>query len=120
LNYFLANGEKLDIQEQIKKLQQVTTRYRKEFPKLKLETQGTEGEIEMLSLHLNELRQEKIEIEKKTFQIISDFAGVQQALLPSEHMSRGPDKDLKKRVEKLEKLLAMQQANEKTGKGDST
>ena len=41
------------------------------------------------SLHLNELRQEKIEIEKKTFQIISDFAGVQQALLPSEHMSRG-------------------------------
>merc|ERR1711990_3278 len=97
-----ANGEKLDIQEQIKKLQQVTTRYRKEFPKLKLETQGTEGEIE-----------------KKTFQIISDFAGVQQALLPSEHMSRGPDKDLKKRVEKLEKLLAKQQANEKTGKGDS-
>ena len=28
----------------------VTTRYRKEFPKLKLETQGTEGEIEMLRI----------------------------------------------------------------------
>ena len=81
LTKFSANGEKIDIQEQIKKLQQVrvariartptlvhskmwtgkswtvneilfkvTTRYRKEFPKLKLETQGTEGEIEMLRI----------------------------------------------------------------------
>ena len=31
-------------------LTKVTTRYRKEFPKLKLETQGTEGEIEMLRI----------------------------------------------------------------------
>ena len=31
-------------------LSKVTTRYRKEFPKLKLETQGTEGEIEMLRI----------------------------------------------------------------------
>jgi len=68
----------------------VSSRYKKEFPRLQSDVSRLEEQINLLTSHLEEVREEKVELDKKTFKVIADFAGVQQALLPVEHVTLVP------------------------------
>merc|ERR1712128_51305 len=77
---------------------------------LKEQLQSAEGEkydiedqIKMLNKHLEEVRQERLELDKKTFQIIQDFTNVQQAIVPAEN--KVTNRALTARIERLEKLI---------------
>ena len=100
-----AEGEKYDIEDQIKKLKNVTVRYEKEFPRLKESVEALDDQIKMLNKHLAEVREERLELDKKTFQIIQDFTNVQQAIVPAEN--KVTNRALTDRIERLEKLIEM-------------
>ena len=55
-----AEGEKYDINEQIKKLDNVNVRYAKEFPRLKSSVDALDDQIKVLNKHLAEVRQERL------------------------------------------------------------
>ena len=55
-----AEGEKYDITEQIKKLDNVNVRYAKEFPRLKSSVDALDDQIKVLNKHLAEVRQERL------------------------------------------------------------
>ena len=72
-----AEGEKYDINEQIKKLDNVNVRYAKEFPRLKSSVDALDDQIKVLNKHLAEVRQERlgmVQISKLTpsFQLTLD------------------------------------------------
>ena len=47
-----AEGEKYDIEDQIKKLDNVTVRYQKEFPRLKTNVEALDDQIKVLGFEL--------------------------------------------------------------------
>ena len=51
-----AEGEKYDIEDQIKKLDNVTVRYQKEFPRLKTNVEALDDQIKVLGLWLTVLK----------------------------------------------------------------
>ena len=126
-----AEGEKYDINEQIKKLDNVNVRYAKEFPRLKSSVDALDDQIKVLNKHLAEVRQERLglvqitslevyfstrlfdhiykELDKKTFQIIQDFTTVQQAVVPAEN--KVTNRALTARIERLEKLIEVHERN---------
>ena len=89
----------------------------------------------VLNNHLVEVRQERLELDKKTFQIIQDFTTVQQAIVPAENqviihtcvlMMTGSirlqvtTRALTQRIDRLEKLIEMHEKSAfPVGRGDA-
>lgn len=100
-----GEGEKNDIKTQLTKLSSVDSRYKKEFPLLKSTVDNLDKQVTLLQSHLKELRDEKLEIDRKSFQVISDFASMQQSVIPAENITT--NRQLRERMQRLENLIEM-------------